>query len=57
MQKGVVTVEETRKNVNVEPLRVKFIHDDKALNAKFQRYVNSMIENASREARDGRKFD
>ena len=57
VQKGMVTVEEMQKVVNVEPLRVKFTHDDKDLNAKFQRYVNRMIENASREARDGRKFE
>jgi glyoxylase-like metal-dependent hydrolase (beta-lactamase superfamily II) len=56
-QKGMVTVEEIQKVVNVEPLRVKFTHDDKDLNEKFQRYVNRMVENASREARDGRKFE
>jgi glyoxylase-like metal-dependent hydrolase (beta-lactamase superfamily II) len=57
VQQGMVTVEEMQKVVNVEPLRVKFTHDDKALNEKFRRYVNRMIENASREARDGRKFE
>jgi cyclase len=57
VQKGMVTVEETQKAVNVEPLRVKFTHDDKELNDKFRRYVNRMVENASREARDGRKFE
>ena len=56
-QKGMVTVEEMQKVVNVEPLRLKFTHDDKDLNEKFQRYVNRMVENASREARDGRKFE
>ncbi|MGA8223173.1 MAG: MBL fold metallo-hydrolase [Candidatus Acidiferrales bacterium] len=56
-QKGMVTVEEIQKAVDVEPLRLKFTHDDKDLNAKFQRFVNRMIENASREARDGRKFE
>jgi cyclase len=56
-QKGMVTVEEMQKAVNVEPLRLKFTHDDKDLNEKFQRYVNRMVENASREARDGRKFE
>jgi cyclase len=56
-QKGIVTVEEMQKLVNVEPLRVKFTHDDKDLNEKFQRYVNRMVENASREARDSRKFE
>ena len=56
-QQGLVTVEEIQKRVNVEPLRLKFTHDDKDLNAKFQRYVGRMIENASREARDGRKFE
>lgn len=57
VQKGLVTVEEMRKVVDVEPLRLKFTHDDKELNLKFQRYVNQMVENASREARDGRKFE
>jgi cyclase len=57
VQKGLVTVEEIQNTVNVELLRPKFTHDDKALNAKFQRYVNRMIENASREARDSRKFE
>ena len=56
-QKGMVTVEEMQKVVNVESLRVKFTHDDSDLNAKFRRYVNRMVENASREARDGRKFE
>ncbi len=57
VQKGMVTVEEIQKAVNVEPLRVKFTDDDKDLNDKFRRYVNGMIEHASREARDGRKFE
>lgn len=57
VQEGLVTVGEIQKSVDVEPLRLKFTHDDKALNEKFASYVNSMIENASRESRDGRKFD
>lgn len=57
VQQGMVTVEEMQKVVNVEPLRLKFTHDDKELNAKFQRYVGRIVENASREARDGRKFE
>jgi cyclase len=57
VQKGLVTVEEIQKTVNVEPLRLKFTRDDPDLNAKFRRYVNRMVENASREARDGRKFE
>jgi cyclase len=57
VQNGVVTVDEMQKVVNVESLRLKFTHDDRDLNAKFQRYVNRMVENASREARDGRKFE
>jgi cyclase len=55
-RQGLVTVEEIQTAVDVEPLRSKFTHDDKELNAKFQRYVNRMIENASAEKRDGRKF-
>jgi len=57
VQRGLVTVEEIQKVVNVEPLRLKFTHDDKDLNAKFQRFVNHMVENASGEARDGRKWE
>ncbi len=57
VKKGLVTVDEIQKEVNVEPLRVKFTNDDKDLNEKFHRYVNRMIDNASREARDGRKFE
>jgi glyoxylase-like metal-dependent hydrolase (beta-lactamase superfamily II) len=54
VQKGLVTEEEIKKAVDVESLRVKFSHDDKDLNAKFRRYVGRMVENASREARDGK---
>jgi glyoxylase-like metal-dependent hydrolase (beta-lactamase superfamily II) len=57
VQRGMVTVEEIQKAVNVEPLPVKFTRDDKDLDRKFQRYVGRMVENASREARDGRKFE
>ena len=56
-QRGAMTVEEIQKAVDVEYLRVKFTHDDKDLNEKFERYVKRMVENASREARDGRKFE
>jgi cyclase len=55
-QQGLVTVEEIQNAVDVESFRLQFTHDDKALNAKFRRYVNRMIENASAEKRDGRKF-
>lgn len=56
VQKGLVTVEEIQKAVDVEPLRSKFTHDDPDLNAKFRRYVGRMVENAAQEARDGKKF-
>jgi hypothetical protein len=52
-----VTVEEIQKAVNLKPLRLKFTHDDKELNARFARFVNAMVENASREARHGRKWE
>ena len=55
-QQGLVTVDEIQNAVDVESFRVRFTNDDKALNAKFHRYVNRMIENASAEKRDGRKF-
>lgn len=57
VQQGLVTVEEMQKAVNVESFRLKFTHDDKELNGKFQRWVNRLVENASREARDGRKWE
>lgn len=57
VQQGMVTVEEVQKAVDVEFLRVKFTHDDKELNGKFRRYVNRMVENAYRDARDGKKFE
>jgi hypothetical protein len=52
---GLLTVDEIQNAVDVESFRLRFTHDDKALNAKFRRYVNRMIENASAEKRDGRK--
>jgi cyclase len=55
-RQGLVTVDEIQNAVDVEPFRLRFTKDDKALNAKFRRYVNRMIENASAEKRDGRKF-
>jgi cyclase len=55
-QQGLVTVDEIQNAVDVESFRLQFTHDNKALNAKFRRYVNRMIENASAEKRDGRKF-
>lgn len=57
VQKGMVTEEEVQKAIDVESLRIKFTHDDKDLNGKFRRYVNRMVENASREARGGKKLE
>jgi len=56
-QSGAVTAGEIQKTVDVAYLRVKFTHEDQDLNEKFERYVKRMAENASREARDGRKFE
>jgi len=56
-ENGMVTTEEIQKQVNVEPFRLKFTHDDKELNAKFQRYIKTLVENESAHARDGRKFE
>jgi cyclase len=56
-KKGMVRVEELQKAVDVEKFRTKFTHDDKDLDSKFRRYVKRMIDNAAREARDGRKFE
>jgi cyclase len=57
VQQGLVTVEEVQKTVNLDDLRAKFTHDDQDLNKKFRRYANGMIENAYREARDGKKLE
>jgi len=53
-RKGLVTEEEIRKTVDVESLRPTFSHGDPELDAKYLRYVGRMIENACREARDGK---
>lgn len=57
VQKGLVTVEDVQKEVNVEDLRSRFTHDDPDLDKKYRRFVKGMIENAYREARDGKKFE
>jgi len=57
VQAGRVSVEEIEKTVDVENLRARFTHDDPALNAKFRRFVQGMVENTAREARDGRKLE
>jgi cyclase len=57
VQQGVMTVDEMQKIVNVESFRLKFTRDDKDLNAEFKKSVDRMVESASREARDGRKWE
>lgn len=54
VQKGLVTEEEIKKIVDVEPFRPRFSHGDPELDGKFRRYASRMIENACREARDGK---
>jgi hypothetical protein len=54
---GLVTVEEVQKAVDIEHFRLKFTHDDPELNGKYRRYVQRMVENAYREARNGKKFE
>lgn len=56
-QQGMVTVPEMQKAVNVESFRLKFTHDDKELNEDFKAAVDQMVDSASREARDGRKWE
>lgn len=51
-ERGLITVDEVKKAVDVEPLRAGFSHGDAALDEKFRRYVSRMIENAYRESRD-----
>ncbi len=57
VKRGLVTAADIQKVVDVEPLRLKFTHDDEGLNAKYRRYIKGMVENATREARGGRSFD
>jgi cyclase len=57
VQKGLVTVEDVQKEVDVEDLRSQFTHNDPDLDKKFRRFSKGMIENAYREARDGKKFE
>ncbi|HST08963.1 MAG TPA: hypothetical protein VLL05_01195 [Terriglobales bacterium] len=57
VQKGLVTVEDVQKEVDLEDLRPKFTHDDADLDKKFRRFAKGMIENAYREARDGKRFE
>jgi len=54
VQQGLVTEEEIKKVVDVEPLRTKFSRGAPELDAKYRRYASRMIENACREARDGK---
>jgi len=51
-ERGLITVDEVKKAVDVESLRPGFTGGDAALDAQFKRYVSRMIENAYREARD-----
>jgi len=53
-EKGIVTEDEIKKVVDVEPFRPRFSHGDPDLDAKFRRYATRMIENACREGRDGK---
>ncbi len=57
VQDGLVTVEEIQKVVNVDSFRPQFTHGDKELDQDFQKTVNQMVDSASREARDGRKWE
>jgi len=51
-ERGLITVDEVKKAVDVESLRPRFTNGDPALDEKFRRYVGRMVENAYREARD-----
>ena len=53
-EKGLVTEDEIKKVVDLEPFRPRFGRGDPELDAKFRRYASRMIENACREARDGK---
>ena len=55
-KRGTVTVEEMAKLVNVDAIREKFPRKDADFNEEFQQIVGLMVDNASREARDGRKW-
>jgi glyoxylase-like metal-dependent hydrolase (beta-lactamase superfamily II) len=51
-ERGLITVDEVKKAVDVDSLRAGFTNGDPALDDKFRRYVGRMVENAYREARD-----
>ena len=51
-ERGLITVDEVKKVVDVESLRPRFTNGDPALDEKFRRYVGRMVENAYREVRD-----
>ncbi len=57
VQHEPVTVEEIQNAVNVDSFRVKFTHGDKALTDDFQKSLKQIADHASREARDGRKWE
>jgi len=57
VKRGTVTVEEMNKLVDVAAMRDKFTRGDASLNGPFQHAVERMVENASKEARDGRKWE
>jgi cyclase len=56
VKRGTVTVEEMAKLVNVNSIREKFPRQDEAFKTQFDHIVGRMVDNASREARDGRKW-
>jgi cyclase len=51
-ERGLITVDEVKKAVDVDSLRAGFTAGDPKLDDKFRRYVGRMVENAYREARD-----
>ncbi|HYM43149.1 MAG TPA: MBL fold metallo-hydrolase [Steroidobacteraceae bacterium] len=59
-QRGLVTLAEVEKSVDVDGILAQFIRDDKALK-DFEKYlrldVKLMIRNAYREGRDGEEFN
>jgi cyclase len=54
---GLVTVEQMQKVVNVDAFRSNLPPGDKETEAAFRHAIDRMVDTASREARDGRKWE
>jgi hypothetical protein len=53
--KGLATVAEVQKDVNLDDFRVRFTNDDPALNREFAGFANGVIRIAYLEGRDNQE--